>query len=404
MKKIRHYFLAAILPVAGLASCEELDDSIQKHVNQETYVELDEVAELFAGIPIQKEHLQEVYDAVSASSGNGYDEEYTMNMLFESPGSGVGDDPSTKSSDKYRQPLRSLIEQQVLSGATKSTGGISDPRRWLDELMSSDIQIYWPYSEEWDGETMPIITFDPEDDSEVNIGYRIYEDENGVRSVEEVVVDEQMAIEMPVWVINRNSDASYKTLEMLIKEHPDWGEGGGNIVIQPSSASKPVTKSEEVYKSLMLKDFKMRDHYDYWFAGASEFFVKIGYVEDFTATTEAELRLYNPKVTDFMIVVKRGKVGCRLPMNIVMITDWSEQMSHCAFMIMEDDGGFRENWKCTALVRISSRSYGIELDIPLRSWDDIVWRGRLAWSWLQANSGKSSRYGDVELTFDVVEY
>ena len=42
MKKIRHYFLAAILPVAGLASCEELDDSIQKHVNQETYVELDE--------------------------------------------------------------------------------------------------------------------------------------------------------------------------------------------------------------------------------------------------------------------------------------------------------------------------------------------------------------------------
>lgn len=404
MKKIRHYFLAAILPVAGLASCEELDDSIQKHVNQETYVELDEVAELFAGIPIQKEHLQEVYDAVSASSGNGYDEEYTMNMLFESPGSGVGDDPSTKSSDKYSQPLRSLIEQQVLSGVTKSTGGISDPQRWLDELMSSDIQIYWPYSEEWDGETMPIITFDPEDDSEVNIGYRIYEDENGVRSVEEVVVDEQMAIEMPVWVINRNSDASYKTLEMLIKEHPDWGEGGGNIVIQPSSASKPVTKSEEVYKSLMLKDFKMRDHYDYWFAGASEFFIKIGYVEDFTATTEAELRLYNPKVTDFMIVVKRGKVGCRLPMNIVMITDWSEQMSHCAFMIMEDDGGFRENWKCTALVRISSRSYGIELDIPLRSWDDIVWRGRLAWSWLQANSGKSSRYGDVELTFDVVEY
>ena len=404
MKKIRHYFLAAILPVAGLASCEELDNSTQKHVNEEAYVELNEVAELFADIPIQKEHLQEVYDAVSASSGNGYDEEYTMNMLFESPGSGVGDDPSTKSSDKYSQPLRSLIEQQVLAGATKSTGGIPDPQRWLDELMSSDIQIYWPYSEEWDGETMPIITFDPEDDSEVNIGYRIYEDENGVRSVEEVVVDEQMAIETPVWVINRNSDASHKTLEMLIKEHPDWGEGGGNIVIQPSSASKPVTKSEEVYKSLMLKDFKMRDHYDCWFAGASEFFIKIGYVEDFTATTEAELRLYNPKVTDFMIVVKRGKVGCRLPMNIVMITDWSEQMSHCAFMIMEDDGGFRENWKCTALVRISSRSYGIELDIPLRSWDDIVWRGRLAWNWLQANSGKSSRYGDVELTFDVVEY
>ena len=47
---------------------------------------------------------------------------------------------------------------------------------------------------------------------------------------------------------------------------------------------------------------------DSWFAGASEFFVKIGSVEDFTAVTEAELQLYNPLVTDFMIVVKRNQV------------------------------------------------------------------------------------------------
>ena len=359
---------------------------------------------MFADIPLQKEHLQEVYDAVCSSCENGYDEEYTMNMLFSSPGAGVGDDPQTKSSTKYSQPLRSLIEHQVLSSATKSAGNIPDPQRWLEELMESDVQIYWPYSEGWDGETMPIITFDPEDDSDVNIGYRIYEDENGARCVEQVVVDEQMAMNTPVWVINRNNDASYKTLEMLSKENPDWGEGGGSIIVQPSSTTKSSTKGGETLKSLVLKDFKMRDHYDCWFAGASEFFVKIGYVEDFTATTEAELRLYNPKVTDFMIVVKRGDVGYKLPMNIMLISDWSEQMSHCAFMIIEDDGGFWEEWKCTALVRISSRSYGIELEIPLRSWDDIVWRGRLAWNWLQTNTGKTFRYGDVELTFDVVEY
>lgn len=404
MKKIRHYFLAAILPLAGLTSCEEVDNTSEKPVNEESYVELNEVAELFAGIPIQKEHLQEVYDAVSSSCENGYDEEYTMNMLFTSPGSGVGDDPQTKSSTKYPLPLRSLIEQQVLSNATKSAGNIPDPQRWLEELMKSDVQIYWPYSEGWDGETMPIITFDPEDDSDVNVGYRIYEDEDGARRVEQVVVDEQMAMNTPVWVINRNSDASYKTLEMLAKENPDWGGGGGSIIVQPSSTTKALAKDGETYKSLVLRDFKMRDHYDCWFAGASEFFIKVGYVEDFTATTEAELRLYNPKVTDFMIVVKRGQVGYRLPMNILMISDWSEQMSHCAFMILEDDGGFWEEWKCTALVRISSRSYGIELEIPLRSWDDIVWRGRLAWNWLQTNTGQTFRYGDVELTLDVVEY
>jgi hypothetical protein len=73
-------------------------------------------------------------------------------------------------------------------------------------------------------------------------------------------------------------------------------------------------------------------------------------------------------------------------------------------MIAEDDGGFWDDWKCTALVRIASRSYGIEVSIPIKSWDDIVWRGRLSWNWLQANSGVKSCYGDVELTLDVVEY
>ena len=404
MKKIRQTFLAVILPVICLASCEELDDDPQKHVNNDSYVQLNDVAQLLAAIPIQSDHIHEVHDAVSASSVNGYDEEYTMNMLFSSPGSGVGDAVDTKASSKYQLPLRSLIEQHVLASSTKSAPGIPDPQKWLDELMESDIQIYWPYSEAWDGETLPIITFDPEDDSDVNVGYKVYEDSEGNRMIEEVVVDEQMAMLSPVWVVNRNTDASYKTLEMLCKENPSWGEGGGSIVIQPSSATKGALENGETAKSLVLKDFKMREHYDCWFAGASEFFVKVGFVEDFTATTEAELRLYNPKVTDFMIVVQRGQLGRTLPMNVVMISEWTEQMSHCAFMISEDDGGYWEDWKCTALVRISSRSYGIEVSIPIKSWDDIVWRGRLAWNWLQANSGVKSRYGDVEITLDVVEY
>ena len=44
----------------------------------------------------------------------------------------------------------------------------------------------------------------------------------------------------------------------------------------------------------------MRRNYDCWFAGASEFFFKVGSVEGFSASTEAELKLYNPQITDFM--------------------------------------------------------------------------------------------------------
>jgi hypothetical protein len=155
---------------------------------------------------------------------------------------------------------------------------------------------------------------------------------------------------------------------------------------------------------LILKDFKMNRNYDCWFAGASEFFVKIGSVEDFTATTEAELKLYTPKITDFLIVVKRGQEGENLPFNAVLITDWDEDLTHCAFMIIEDDGGTWTEWKCTAFVRVASKSYGVELDIPIKSWDDIVWRGRLAWDWLEANDDEVSHFGDVDLTFEIEEY
>lgn len=147
----------------------------------------------------------------------------------------------------------------------------------------------------------------------------------------------------------------------------------------------------------------MKQHYDTWFAGASEFFVKLGSVEDFTATTEAELRLYNPAVTDFMIVVKRNQLGIPQPFNALLISDMSDQLTHCALMITEDDGGTITKWDCQALVRVASKSYGIEISIPINSMDDIVWRGQIATSWFKSNSNIMGHFGDVDMIFEVVE-
>ena len=95
------------------------------------------------------------------------------------------------------------------------------PDEFIGALESSDIQIYWPYSENWDGEEFPIITFDPLDGAETNLGYRLKTDEDGNRTVEEVIVDEQTAMEETVWVVNRNDDGDFTSLEMLRREDPD---------------------------------------------------------------------------------------------------------------------------------------------------------------------------------------
>lgn len=379
------------------AACEITDNRIPEDPDEEQIsVRLDEVAEILAMLPIRDSHMGEVHDAVSSSSDNGYDEEYTMRQLFIDPGSGVGDKVS-KSGKSYDDPLWRLIDEQVRSmSATKSLS--MDPDRFLEALTESDIQIYWPFSEDWDGESMPVITFDPEDGAVVNTGYKIVVEDDGSRQVEEVMVDEEMASEVPVWVVNRNDDAGYTSLEMLRREDPDWGEGGGSIIVNPNP-----TKSSEGLKTLILKEFTMNRNYDSWFAGASEFFVKIGYMEDFNASTEAELRLYSPMVTDFMIVVKRNQVGIPQNFNAILMSDWSEKADACAFMITEDDGGTRTEWVSKAKVFIEGKSYGVEITLPLNVRDDIVWRGKLAYEWFEECDQQSWPFGDVDLTFEIVE-
>ena len=400
MERMMTVVAAAFALIITAASCEILDNDPDKHVSEKedsTYVGLEEVAQILSLIPLQKNHIHEVYSAVTSSSGNGYDEEYTMKDLFLSPGAGVGDS-EVKGGTLYADPLRGLIEDAVRSLCeTKAEGWTwTDPDGFLNALTESDIQIYWPFSEEWDGRTMPVITFDPEDGSEVNVGYRFLDDD-GFRRVEEIVVDEAVAAVEPVWVVNRNSDAGFTTLEMLRREDPCWGEGGGNIVVRPQ------TRSEKPMKALILRDFTMKRNYDSWFAGASEFFVKIGYMEDFTATTEAELRLYEPTVTDFMIVVKRNQVGIPQNFNAILMSDWSENADTCAFMITEDDGGTRTEWSSKAKVFVAGKSYGVEISIPMNERDDVVWRGKLAGTWLERCNGESWPFGDVDLTFEVVQ-
>lgn len=412
-----------------LVSCEILDNDPERHVDQgqdSTYIALEEVAHVLSAIPLSHDHFAEVHSAVTSSSGNGYDEEYTMKNLFTSPGAGVGDAGQLRSSGTYERPLRDLIDEYVRNVMqTRSAGAVKDPDAFLKHLEESDMQIYWPYSDRWDGVQTPVITFDPEDGSSVNTGYMVSFGDDGFRHVEEVIVDEEMAQERPVWVVNRNSDAGYTSLEMLRRDDPEWGEGGGSIIVKPVRPEPDSRSGGPVYRMLVLKEFTMNRNYDSWFAGASEFFVKIASLDDFNASTEAELQLYNPLITDFMIVVKRSQVGIPQPFNVMLVSEMKrhlvEHSDDCeggpecgdgcryafdeyAFMISEDDGGTREDWTCKGKVYIAGKSYGVEITIPLNTRDDIVWRGMLTGNSLERFNNKVNRFGDVDLKFEIIEY
>lgn len=386
--------IPALAVVAGvLVSCERVDvGDPSVPPSERGMITLEEVAEILSTVPLGAEQMAEVRDAVGSSTDNGYDEEYTMRSLFESPGTGVGE---TKAATKaYGTPLRDLLRAAVEERFATRSGVPADASEYIEALTSSDVQIYWPYSEMWDGSSTPVITYDPRSNAESNVGYETAPD----GSVREIVVNEQVAQERPVWVINYNDDSAFTSLELLRRADPDWGQGGGEIIVR-----SPATKaSSDETKTLILRSFKMNRNYDTWFAGASEFFVKCGSVNGFKATTEAEMRLYSPTVTDFMIVVKRNQKGKVIPFNAILISEWTSQLSSCAFIITEDDGGTIETWKSSAVVKYNSKSYGFEIAIPVNSRDDIVWRGQLTRSYVEKYSGETGHFGDIELVLELV--
>lgn len=385
----RMLFFGCLGGILLSAACERLDDDRTLHTGERDYIfTLEDVAQLLAAVPVGDAQVGEVKDAVSASSDNGYDTEYTMKDLFLTPGAGVGSETATRV-EAYPEPLRDLITAAVRKtfGDTRSM----DAETFLDALSGSDVQIYWPYSEEFEGGEMPVVTFDPGDNSVRNIGYLRRED----GTVEEVIVDEDMARERPVWVVNRNADAEYKSLEMRRREDPDWGQGG--LITAGTRAS-----GKNYFQTLVLRSFQANRQYDSWFAGGSEFFVKCGAVEDFTASTDAELRLYSPSVTDFLIVVKRSEVGKPVDFNAVLVSEWTGMLDNCAFMMVEDDGGALTTWKCSAMVKYNSKSYGFDIEIPLHTRDDIVWRGALTRTYIERNSGAVGHFGDVDLVLELI--
>lgn len=397
MKKLTFLLLLA------LVACEEIDHS-GEWTDEPAAVSLQEVAQMLSALPIGSEQVGEVRDAVLASVGNGYDEEYTMADLFQAPGSGVGDAATKAAPKAYQTPLRDLIGDYLES---KTKAGEA-PSLTITDLQRSDVQIYWPWSEkDFPADELPVMTYDPADGSSTNIGYRVTLDAEGNRSVEEIVVDEDYAMHHPVWVVNRNDDSGYESLELLRKLHPEWGTGGGTLVVGPTKTAvaegSPQTKAGEPLRTLVLSTFVMRRHYDTWFAGASEFFIKLGAINDFKAQTEEELLQYSPMVTDFMIVVRRSQVGMYRPFNAVLVSNWTDQLERCALMITEDDGGTQTTWKAEGEVKIKSKTYGFGISIPFNSRDDIVWRGNLSGRYFEQYNRLAGHFGDVDLTFEILE-
>ena len=317
-----------------------------------------------------------------------------MEDLFTAPGAGVGDKATKVARRVYSTPLKDLINNYLSS--TKAGSSTFTAK----DLEKSGLQLYWPWYDNWDGKSLPAITFDPGDGSTSNVAYKMTRGIDGVIQVKEIVVDESYASKNPVWIVNTNDDAGFTSVEVLRKQLE-----GGEVLIGGKKKARHTKADSDTsgIKTLVLKEFTMLRNYDSWLCGGSEFFVKCGSLENFTATTEEEMLAYDPSITDFVICVQRKDVGIPPTVNAILVSEWTNQLERCAFLILEDDGGTWTDWTAEGEVKIKSKTYGFKLKIPIRSRDDIVWRGTLSSKYFTKYSGQKGGFGDVEVVFDMLE-
>jgi len=79
----------------------------------------------------------------------------------------------------------------------------------LDSLFSwikdNNVQVYWPYTDLWDGKTIPTISYDPmEKEADQNEGFKVVVASDGTTKIETVLVNDEYASNNPVWILNFN--------------------------------------------------------------------------------------------------------------------------------------------------------------------------------------------------------
>ena len=402
MKNANFFLLPAVCAVL-LSSCyKNTKDGIETpEVDGYELFSKPGVARMLASIAIGEEQLAEVWDAVNSSNANGYDEEYMMCDLLSSPGAGVGDNPESRSATRarYSTPIRDLIADYLTkqaavytkAGATKASEA-ELVEQWLAELSASGLQIYWPYSCDWDGETMPLVTFDPGFGATDNYAWELSFEDGSYKAVRQIYVDEEVAASRPVWVVNSNDDSEYTPLGLYARSYAPK-RGLFDFDDDPDE--------DRPGHNLFIKYFTMLRNYDSWFAGASEFFIQAGSVTADYGESEVNPGSFNPEITQLMIVVKRSQVGKRIPYEAMLLSNFPDELSEIAFLITESDGGTRTTWKASAKVMIKSKSYGVDMEFPLYSNDDMVWRGPLSIDYLRKLGSDEGRFGDVRISFEV---
>lgn len=301
-------------------ACEKSTDNLNLVEHKAFHIEeseLNDVALMLTEIGLDDDICNEVHSSVRTAIDKGLDEDLYFRELW------MDSDEVKVKSYTDESILKSRLNEYFMKNiSTKNTEG--------NFLKDSNIEIYWPYSENWDGKTKPVIAPVPVgQECDTLYGYKVISLPNQNIEIDTVLVDDNYAYDNPVWIIN-------------YMEFPyDW--------IYSSKDEVVTVKSADDSFAWYMNKGRCTEQYDKLSNGASEFYFII-------ATPPASSgQVTTPSRRPFTFTRKEIRQEKEVLFDLSLNLSWSpNQLSNHMIFIESDDGVAYNEFRNISYIQASS--------------------------------------------------
>ena len=389
MKKTVYSLIKALPAILMMAACSQTEEpDIDLSVSEQTTRATDENP--FFSTTLQNrmdiaiwlaknytlDEAQRIHNAVQRSHSLGLDEIYYLKeFVSESPSSNkvVQEEPSEVS-----LKLRS----ELLNGSFVEESGISTqalkPKPAL--FNHERLNIYWPYSENWDGITTPVVVYAPQNLSDLRaIGY-IYN--KNTKKLMFTHVDEQFCEHHPVWIITEN-ETPYSHLPNFAKGENVSADGIlyspnsvlsiGNYPPIPTPFDSLSYNPIEPITTVRLGYVRSEKNHDSGLAGGSEYVFRFVSLKNTNLSCESDTSKCTPDLARTKICFTRNEIKNKTQkeLNAIAVSDWPKSLENIVMTLIEEDGGDKEyKYEASITVTWEDKKYGIDVSIPYRNLDE----------------------------------
>ncbi|MEO1022478.1 MAG: hypothetical protein AAFW89_08025, partial [Bacteroidota bacterium] len=223
----------------------------------ELVTKMRETSLLLTDIVKRPDIVKELKYAADFSLKHGRDEDVYFSELFRdnAPYKTMG---KTKSNVRFGAFKEQFREQ--LSIRAKANSSSIDPN--LEEyLIEHNLKLYWPYSENWDDDVTPTLSYHPLDNEDENEGFRPIE---GTSEYELITMNDEYAMSNPSLLLVPCEEDIF----VIVQPDECGGGSGGGGGWNPPSPPEPTGENPStpcngnIAKKILVKSARVTRQYD----------------------------------------------------------------------------------------------------------------------------------------------